>query len=102
LVLFVFWLKADWKNIGISSIVTLLYTLSVIVEILLLGLPESPMGRKINPGKGMMVDIVPFLAPYVYIGIRIVLVLPVAATTLAGHKLGKAEKVEKLKGNTSS
>jgi hypothetical protein len=73
-----------WKNVEVNGLIVILYVITVMVELYFLGLPKSPMAFSGDTAsKGFLFEILINLLPYLYISLRVLLVIPLISILLS-------------------
>lgn len=86
-VLIVF-LKYQWKNPDFNWFVAGIYFIGVVMELILIGFPEPLISMTTNGlSKGIMFEIVMLIVPYVYMGLRAGLVIPLVSLAIFSKRL---------------
>ncbi|HKK76057.1 MAG TPA: hypothetical protein VJ953_13345 [Saprospiraceae bacterium] len=81
-----------WKNTERNALFAVLYLMGAGAELYYLGIPNSPLAfREDTIGKGFLFEISVHLLPYLYVSLRILLVIPLISVTLVSRKLGKVQ-----------
>jgi hypothetical protein len=87
--LLLLYLVYNWKDLFMNGSIALLYLLIFIAEWYFHGIPGQAIEPEDNMGKGIFMDILLAIIPYLYIGLRLLLVLPIIGVTWYAHKLNK-------------
>lgn len=59
------------------------------LEFFLVGMPENPMTIDQHHGKGILLGLFMMFVPWIYMGIRVAMVIPLIQVTLSSFKLNK-------------
>ena len=86
-VIFLGTLTYNWSNPKINLIFLFIYILILIVELYILGIPERLMTPGRGLSKGFFFDMVVYMVPFVYIGIRVTCILPLMIIYYRSNKL---------------
>jgi hypothetical protein len=84
LFVFVFY---EWQNSFFSQFLVFFYALSLFIEFFAFGLPPSLMPFNHTLSKGILLEIFVSLMPFVYLGFRIFLIVPLIQLILNSNRL---------------
>jgi len=80
----------SWESPKMNMMLLLIYLVIFLIEIIYLGIPESPISFNQNRlSKGAMFEMFLGFLPYLYIGLRIALILPIIQILLSSKKIKK-------------
>lgn len=65
-----------WTSPKINFLFLLIYTLLVVVELSVLGIPEAVIISNNGLSKGFFLEIMLYMVPFIYLGVRITLIIP--------------------------
>ena len=85
-----FYLIYDWRRVELNSIITILYVLILLMEIILPGFPGQ-MHTPEHTGKGVFIDLMQFLSPYIYAGLRMLAIVPLISIIGISRKLAETK-----------
>lgn len=77
----------NWKNAMTNFKIVSAYLLIFIFELILFGIPNSIMEINAGISKGIFMEILFYIVPFVYTGIRIALVIPLVMIYLVSKDL---------------
>jgi len=83
----VFNLFYNWKEASLNLLITLIYMLIFIAEMIFEGLPNQALEPANDISKGIFLDLSLFVLPYLYIGLRFLAVIPLIRITYLSYKL---------------
>jgi hypothetical protein len=85
----------DWKTPYLNLFIALVYLMVFIAEMIFEGFP-NPSYYPSGSGKGVFIDLILFILPFVYIGIRLFTVIPLIRVFWLSYQL------EKMKAHVNS
>ncbi len=86
-VIFLGVLTYNWANPKINLAFLFVYILILMAEFSILGLPEPLMNPSRGYTKGFLFDMLVYMVPFIYFGIRITCILPLAIMYYRSRKL---------------
>ncbi len=86
-VIFLGVLTYNWANPKINLAFLFVYILILLVEVSILGIPEQLMNSRGNFSKGIFLEMLVYMVPFIYIGVRITCILPLAIMYYRSRKL---------------
>ena len=86
-VLIVF-LKYNWKNPDLNWLMAGVYIIGVVLELFIIGFPEPMITMNPNElSKGVGLELMILLIPYIYMGLRAGLVIPLVSMALFSRRM---------------
>ena len=80
-------LSYNWSNPKINLSFLFVYMVIFFVELLLIGIPEQLLSSSGRISKGFLFDMVLYMLPFIYLGIRITCILPLLMIYYRSRKL---------------
>ena len=89
IIILIFKLSYSWENPALNWFICAIYFLIILAELFFVGLPKQAIPHDQGMSKGIFLDILLGLVPFIYTGLRILSIIPLVQTSWISNKLSK-------------
>ena len=92
ILIFVLVLFYSWKNNRVNLAIVAIYLGLFLFELYLVGIPTNPMPMEQSHGRGLLLGVIIMFVPWLYVGLRLAMILPLIQVTFSNFKLTEKGK----------